>query len=172
MTGRCHRWGGQFNCSCSVHQEKWSQEYLRCSYTRTSFGREPKKITRILHRSGIIIREYILVFCGAVFLRGRTLFFCRQVWNLLKLMPWWLIMFGDHFLIIYFYWSAKFLLSSGIKLQVIVTNTIPQEESSKICTKLQTIDISLMISEAIRRIYHGESMSYLFKNIPLEDWVS
>lgn len=164
MTGRCHRWGGQFNSSCSVHQEKWSQEYLRRSYTRTSFGREPKKITRILHRSGIIIRECIFEGQGFVF-------FCRQVWNLLKLMPWWLIMFGDPFLIIYF-WSAKFLLSNGIKLQVIVTNTIPQEESSKICTKLQTIDISLMISEAIRRIYHGESMSYLFKNIPLEDWVS
>ncbi|XP_019853834.1 PREDICTED: phosphoribosyl pyrophosphate synthase-associated protein 2-like [Amphimedon queenslandica] len=64
--------------------------------------------------------------------------------------------------------SPKKLQESCID-QAIVTNTIPQEENSKICTKLQTIDISVMLSEAIRRIYHGESMSYLFKNVPLED---
>ena len=50
-----------------------------------------------------------------------------------------------------------------------MTNTIPQDDHSKRCSKLKTIDISVMLAEAIRRIYHGESMSYLFKNIPLED---
>lgn len=54
-------------------------------------------------------------------------------------------------------------------IQILVTNTIPQDENFKLCSKLKTIDISGMLAEAIRRIYHGESMSYLFKNIPLED---
>ena len=53
--------------------------------------------------------------------------------------------------------------------KVLVTNTIPQKNSSKTCSKLKTIDISGMLAEAVRRIYYGESMSYLFKNIPIED---
>lgn len=61
------------------------------------------------------------------------------------------------------------LLEESCIHQVLVTNTIPQDDHSKRCSKLKTIDISVMLAEAIRRIYHGESMSYLFKNIPLED---
>ena len=34
---------------------------------------------------------------------------------------------------------------------------------------LQCIDISSMISEAIRRTHHGESVSYLFYNTPI--WI-
>lgn len=53
--------------------------------------------------------------------------------------------------------------------QILVTNTIPHEQHKKLCSKVKSIDISLLLSEAIRRIYYGESMSYLFRNIPLED---
>ena len=53
--------------------------------------------------------------------------------------------------------------------QLLVTNTVPQKIHEQKCAKIKTIDISLMFAEAIRRIYHGESMSYLFRNIPMED---
>ncbi len=69
-------------------------------------------------------------------------------------------------------WSVPFVIIIIIIIftdQIIVTNTVCQDEQAKRCSKLKTIDISVMIAEAIRRIYHGESMSYLFKNIPMED---
>lgn len=50
---------------------------------------------------------------------------------------------------------------------VVVTNTIPQDEKMRDCPKIQLIDISMMLSEAIRRTHNGESVSYLFKNMPL-----
>ena len=53
--------------------------------------------------------------------------------------------------------------------QVLVTNTVQHRDHEQRCWKIKTIDISLMLAEAIRRIYHGESMSYLFRNIPMED---
>ena len=34
--------------------------------------------------------------------------------------------------------------------------------------KIKTIDISILLTEAVRRIYNGELMSYLFRNIPME----
>ncbi|OBS64771.1 hypothetical protein A6R68_06685, partial [Neotoma lepida] len=37
------------------------------------------------------------------------------------------------------------------------------------CPKIKTVDISMILSEAIRRIHNGESMSYLFRNIGLDD---
>jgi len=50
-----------------------------------------------------------------------------------------------------------------------VTNTVLHDTPEQKCSKIKTIDISIMLAEAIRRIYHGESMSHLFRNIPLED---
>jgi len=50
---------------------------------------------------------------------------------------------------------------------VVVTNTIPQEENMKACRKLQCIDISMIIAEAIRRTHNGESVSYLFSHVPM-----
>ncbi|CAO2586128.1 Ribose-phosphate pyrophosphokinase 1 [Lemmus lemmus] len=50
---------------------------------------------------------------------------------------------------------------------VVVTNTIPQEDKMKECTKIQVIDISMILAEAIRRTHNGESVSYLFSNVPL-----
>lgn len=49
---------------------------------------------------------------------------------------------------------------------IVVTNTIPQEKNMKLCPKLQTIDISVMLAEAIRRTHYAESVSYLFTNVP------
>ena len=49
---------------------------------------------------------------------------------------------------------------------VAVTNTIPQEENMKQCNKIQCIDISMILAEAIRRTHNGESVSYLFSNVP------
>jgi len=53
--------------------------------------------------------------------------------------------------------------------EIIVTNTIPVEEKIKECPKIKTVDISPLLSEAVRRIHNGESMSYLFRNIAMED---
>jgi hypothetical protein len=53
--------------------------------------------------------------------------------------------------------------------QVVVTNTIPHELQKMQCHKIKTVDISILLSEAIRRIHNKESMSYLFKNVTLED---
>lgn len=50
---------------------------------------------------------------------------------------------------------------------VVVTNTIPQDSKMQNCPKIKCIDISMILSEAIRRTHNGESVSYLFNNVPL-----
>ncbi|GFQ92454.1 ribose-phosphate pyrophosphokinase 2 [Trichonephila clavata] len=50
---------------------------------------------------------------------------------------------------------------------VVVTNTIPQEQHMKECPKVQCIDVSMILAEAIRRTHNGESVSYLFSNVPM-----
>nr|XP_018897389.1 PREDICTED: ribose-phosphate pyrophosphokinase 1 isoform X5 [Bemisia tabaci] len=49
---------------------------------------------------------------------------------------------------------------------VVVTNTIPQDTHMKECPKIQCIDVSMMFAEAVRRTHNGESVSYLFSNVP------
>ncbi|EDV21476.1 uncharacterized protein TRIADDRAFT_50794 [Trichoplax adhaerens] len=67
---------------------------------------------------------------------------------------------------------GQFTQSDAAKLdascleEIVVTNTIPQKINS---SKLKTIDISQLIAESIRRIHNGESMSYLFRNIPADE---
>lgn len=53
--------------------------------------------------------------------------------------------------------------------EVVVTNTVPHEVQKMQCHRIKTVDISLLISEAIRRIHNQESMSYLFRDIDAED---
>ncbi|XP_077315438.1 phosphoribosyl pyrophosphate synthase-associated protein 1 isoform X2 [Lithobates pipiens] len=53
--------------------------------------------------------------------------------------------------------------------EVVVTNTVPHDVQKLRCSKIKTVDISLILSEAIRRIHNGESMSYLFRNIAMDD---
>ncbi|XP_006816437.1 phosphoribosyl pyrophosphate synthase-associated protein 2-like [Saccoglossus kowalevskii] len=60
-------------------------------------------------------------------------------------------------------------LEESVIDEVVVTNTIPHELQKLQCNKIQTIDISVILAEAIRRIHFGESMSYLFRNIASED---
>ncbi|XP_029941387.1 ribose-phosphate pyrophosphokinase 1-like [Salarias fasciatus] len=50
---------------------------------------------------------------------------------------------------------------------VVVTNTIPQEDKMKHCPKIQVIDISTILAEAIRGTHNGESVSYLLSHVPL-----
>ncbi|VDL94490.1 unnamed protein product [Schistocephalus solidus] len=50
---------------------------------------------------------------------------------------------------------------------VVVTNTIDQKENMKKAPKLQCIDVSTVLAEAIRRTHNGESVSYLFNHVPL-----
>ncbi|CAP35094.2 Protein CBG17449 [Caenorhabditis briggsae] len=53
--------------------------------------------------------------------------------------------------------------------QVIVTNTVPHDLQKMRCHKIKTVDVSLMICEAIRRIFHNESMGQLFRDVTLDD---
>lgn len=52
--------------------------------------------------------------------------------------------------------------------KLVVTNTLPQDINEKNCQKLDVIDVSPVFAEAIRRISNGESVSYLFSNVPTE----
>jgi len=49
---------------------------------------------------------------------------------------------------------------------VVVTNTLCQDFNMKNCEKIQCIDVSMMFAEAVRRTHNGESVSYLFSNVP------
>ncbi|KZT20310.1 phosphoribosyl pyrophosphokinase [Neolentinus lepideus HHB14362 ss-1] len=46
--------------------------------------------------------------------------------------------------------------------QLIVTNTVPQNQHAEQCSKLLVMDISSTIAESIRRTHNGESISLLF----------
>ncbi|KKA30946.1 hypothetical protein TD95_004973 [Thielaviopsis punctulata] len=50
---------------------------------------------------------------------------------------------------------------------LVVTNTVPLGDKLHRCPKLRVIDISPTIAEAIRRTHNGESVSYLFRNVPV-----
>lgn len=49
--------------------------------------------------------------------------------------------------------------------EVIVTNTVPLEHHKLLTNKIRTVDISILVAEAIRRIHNKESMSHLFRNV-------
>jgi len=63
-----------------------------------------------------------------------------------------------------FYRSFSYRTNASRRKQV--TNTMPQHDHQKSCTKLVTLDISATIAESIRRTHNGESISLLFG-----DWV-
>lgn len=50
--------------------------------------------------------------------------------------------------------------------KVVCTNSMPLADKLERCPKLEIIDISPILAEAIRRLHHGESVSYLFHNAP------
>ncbi|KAK1799025.1 hypothetical protein P4O66_007300, partial [Electrophorus voltai] len=61
------------------------------------------------------------------------------------------------------------VLDGRLSLQVVVTNTVPHEVQKLQCPKIKTVDVSMILAEAIRRIHNGESMAYLFRNIAVDD---
>ncbi|XP_001640086.2 phosphoribosyl pyrophosphate synthase-associated protein 2 [Nematostella vectensis] len=65
--------------------------------------------------------------------------------------------------------SAPELIEGSEIDEVVVTNTVPHDSKVARCSKIKTIDISQLLAEAVRRIHNGESMGYLFRNVPLED---
>ncbi|WPK23567.1 hypothetical protein PUMCH_000808 [Australozyma saopauloensis] len=50
--------------------------------------------------------------------------------------------------------------------RIICTNSIPLEDKLAACPKLELLDISPTLAEAIKRLHNGESVSYLFDNVP------
>ncbi|PWI68911.1 hypothetical protein PCL_01296 [Purpureocillium lilacinum] len=50
---------------------------------------------------------------------------------------------------------------------LVVTNTVPLGDKTERCPKLKVIDVSGTLAEAIRRTHNGESVSYLFTNVPV-----
>lgn len=53
--------------------------------------------------------------------------------------------------------------------EVVVTNTVPHESQAADCDKIKTIDISVLMTEAIRRLHNQESLSYLFADVSVDD---
>ncbi|CDK25619.1 unnamed protein product [Kuraishia capsulata CBS 1993] len=51
--------------------------------------------------------------------------------------------------------------------KIICTNSLPLSSKAEVCGRLETIDISGTLAEAIRRQHYGESVSYLFNNVPM-----
>ncbi|GME76720.1 unnamed protein product [[Candida] boidinii] len=60
----------------------------------------------------------------------------------------------------------KLNASTSLK-RVICTNSMPLSNTIELCNKIETIDISATLAEAIRRLHNGESVSYLFNNVVL-----
>lgn len=50
--------------------------------------------------------------------------------------------------------------------KIVCTNTIPLEDKLSACPKLEMLDVSPTLAEAIKRLHNGESVSYLFNNVP------
>jgi len=47
-------------------------------------------------------------------------------------------------------------------VELVVTNSIPQEENMKVCPKVKVVNVAPMLAEAIRRTHTGEPISVLF----------
>ena len=52
--------------------------------------------------------------------------------------------------------------------RVVVTNTVPMQGKLEACDKLEVVDVSPTLAEAIRRTHNGESVSFLFTHAPTE----
>ena len=62
--------------------------------------------------------------------------------------------------------KAISVINNSCLSRIIVTNTIPQDDKTAVCDKIDTIDVSSTFAEAIRRTHNGESISYLFNYVP------
>ncbi|KAL1005247.1 hypothetical protein UPYG_G00056630 [Umbra pygmaea] len=64
--------------------------------------------------------------------------------------------------------APRILQDSAIN-QVVVTNTVPHCSQKRQCSKIKTVDVSMILCEAVRRIHCHESMSFLFHHIGADD---
>ncbi|KAM8879388.1 phosphoribosyl pyrophosphate synthase-associated protein 1-like isoform 2-T2 [Spinachia spinachia] len=65
--------------------------------------------------------------------------------------------------------DAPRLIEESAIDEVVVTNTVPHAVQKLQCPKIKTVDVSMILAEAIRRTHNGESMAYLFRNIAVDD---
>ncbi|EIW68263.1 hypothetical protein TREMEDRAFT_63433 [Tremella mesenterica DSM 1558] len=61
--------------------------------------------------------------------------------------------------------AIKVINESGME-KLVVTNTIPLADKQSECGKIEVIDVSHVLAETIRRSHFGESVSYLFHEVP------
>ena len=62
-------------------------------------------------------------------------------------------------------WASYF--QNNAAFEAVVTNTIPYGVKRRHCSKIQVIDILMILAEVIQRAHNGESVFYLFSHIPL-----
>ena len=65
--------------------------------------------------------------------------------------------------------DAPSMIDSSDIDEVVVTNSVPHDTQKSKTSKIKTVDISILLAEAIRRIHNKESMSHLFRNVTMED---
>ncbi|KAK2461922.1 hypothetical protein APHAL10511_006385 [Amanita phalloides] len=61
--------------------------------------------------------------------------------------------------------ALKSIEASALE-KLIVTNTLPQTENQRRCSKIEVIDVGVVLGEVIRRSHYGESVSRLFHEVP------
>lgn len=61
--------------------------------------------------------------------------------------------------------AIKVINESALE-RLVVTNTIPMGEKQALCDKIEVVDVSHVLAETIRRSHFGESVSYLFHEVP------
>lgn len=65
--------------------------------------------------------------------------------------------------------SAPRMIENSCIDEVVVTNTIPHEIQKMQCHKIKTVDISILLAEAIRRIHNKESSKFVkFNSVSLD----
>ncbi|GAA5997570.1 ribose-phosphate diphosphokinase [Rhodotorula paludigena] len=64
--------------------------------------------------------------------------------------------------------KAMATLADSAIQKIFVTNSIPQDNHKKACSKLRVLDVSHVLAEAVRRSHFGESVSVLFNSVPYE----
>ncbi|KAK1927200.1 phosphoribosyltransferase-like protein [Papiliotrema laurentii] len=66
--------------------------------------------------------------------------------------------------------AIKVINESGLE-KLVVTNTMPLQDKMSQCPKIEQIDVSQVLAETIRRSHFGESVSYLFHEVPYSNGV-
>ena len=57
---------------------------------------------------------------------------------------------------------GEILVFAGVLTEVHITDTIPISPAAKACTKIRVLSVARLLSESIKRIHHGDSISSLF----------